>query len=57
VLTPVMMPLSAPVKIPVVPIPGCTALIAAVTPKPIWNPARPRLVVLIPMIWSAASSM
>ena len=58
VLTPVIIPLRNPVNEPVVPIPGIIApSIFAVTANPTRAPARNRLLVLIPITWSAASSI
>ena len=54
VLRPTTIPFKKPVNPVVVPDPGMTALVsAAVTPKPIVAPAFARLVVAIPIVWSA----
>ena len=58
VVTPVIIPLRKPVNPVVDPVPGTTALFkAAVTPNPIVAPVFPTLTVVIPITWSARSSM
>ena len=53
-----MMPLMYPLNTDVVPAPGITALERTeVTPYPVRIFDSARLVVLIPMVWSAALSM
>ena len=57
-LTPVIIPLRNPVNPPVVPIPGIIApSMLAVTANPTVQPAFYRLLVLIPIVWSAKLSI
>ena len=56
--TPVIIPFKYPVNVDVVPAPGMTAsLTATVTPLPTTQPKSERLVVVIPRVWSPASSI
>ena len=57
--TPVMIPLRYPLNAVVVPAPGITELAGscAVTPYPTVKPAVFKLLVVIPITWSAWSSM
>ena len=56
--TPVTIPLRYPLNTVVLPAPGTiTSDNATVTPYPIVAPAAPGSVVVIPMVWSAASSI
>ena len=58
VVTPVIIPLRKPVNAEVDPVPGITALFnVAVTPNPIVAPVFARLTVVIPITWSAKSSI
>ena len=53
-----MIPFRYPLNPVVVPAPGIVTFVrTAVTPNPIWAPARDALIVLIPILWSAKLSI